>query len=1803
MKKSLWSFSSMALVAILILGFTSGAHGAKVEDYISNPPFSTASVPPNVIVMLDNSGSMKNIMYGSSFDPSEEYYGIFNSNYNYSYDTSIPVDNRQYDGTGDAVYDVALDTTRTGAFLVNTTCAITPANNCWDGNFLNWLTTRRIDSARMVLVGGKVENRDGVDLNSDTIADYWKIVGNNEPEDRDYTKSDSDSATHSPFPSASFTLTSPAKNGNVGSPYDPYAKLLVELESVALMEEQGGVPTKIGEIGQTVAFDEDWSTVTFSAPYTTPPIVVAGPMSYEGGDPSALRIRNVTTTGFEIMCIEYELKNRGSHNQGHANEKAYYIAIEPGEHQIIDGPLIYAGSVSSVDENWTTESYTGSPFASTPVIISAPVTASAPVPPSPNGYPTPLVVRMRNVGVSDFELRLQAEEADEADTGNETVDYLAIEQGEFISTTFGTINVDVENVLKEKDRNDFSNDLSGGLLLASIQSYNDDETAGLRLKDNSILIEEDTSDDNEQDRDSSEGVGYVHVDMTTTESFNVAVLVDVEPEGLMHDVYDTVRLGVSFYNYQYRDSNIYNGETNDGGTLRLKIPLNPFIDRPYVDNNGKNPSQSGFNATQAEAKFRTVDTYVRGKINDTSVPTEAEEGLTKIVDAIEHYPLVWGTTPIAENLVEVGNYFRQNGDPEYDDQIDYEPYLVNDTWDPYVIENGSPPVDCLDSFVLIFTDGEPYKDGCVPSMYEDDDLDSNSADGRLCDQDGDNERNAEDNLDDVAHFLNTNDLRDSSASSASAIDGTQNIKIYTVGFAGGSIRQILYDTAANAEGKAYAAADGKTLAPHLADIFDQIQNQASSGTAAGVVSQSRSGVGAIYQALFFQELDETNWAGEIQTLLIDDWGNLREDTDLNHQLTNDTDMILVFQEDATIDLYADPDGNGLYSYDCDSSIAYLSCASSDNDCNGYDDGEEIACAGDAACLSALTECRDTSIAAACMKCDQDRDDISFLWKASDWLNNLADVQSQRLTSEFTEESASLGTDPDTRRYLFTFADTDGDMIADAGEQIDFTCSGCTTDGAVLASLEDTASVFPYLTLYSSLDGNGDTTNPWSFDDQLNNMMSEEINGDSTVFSEYLRYNAMRLINFIRGEDQDEDSSGNVVIKTFYGDDNYNAPLFRKRKVDGSEWRLGDAVYSTPTMIASPKEAFHLLYRDDTYATFAGRYQHRRGVVYIGTNDGIFHAFNAGFFKESYTDTTTTPNTVHYDKFWENCEYNGKNQPICEDDSKYIDLGAELWGYIPHNLLPHLYWLTEEGYSSTHVYYNDLKPRVFDAKIFEEEAICSSSSEGRLDEGCIHPYGWGTVLVGGMRLGGGEIRVDMDKSDTSSIYTYDPSTDRTMSSAYFILDITNPEAPPTVLAEITFPGLGFTTCYPTAVPIRDESSVTDSFPNTDNRWFLLFGNGPDDIDDAASTNTGKIYLVDLNDLGKGPGTRQLTTLSLDPGTGLTSLREYNPNTSTHNPYAQELEANTFVSDPIAVDYNLDFKADAAYFGTVSGSVNNWSGKFRRVVIDNDYDPTNWNFDSVMLDLTDVDIDGDSYADNGQPITAGASVALDTADNRWLYFGTGRYFVEDDESNLDQQSYYGVKEPQDTTGNFTWAEVTRSDLEDVTNIWVSGIDNITDESGIDISGISDTTNNDWDELTTLIRNNPNGWRLDFPDSGERNIGQAALLGEILTFTTYVPPDLVTDPCLVDGESYLWALYYETGTSYYKEVFENQDFEGPIGSIDRRISVGKGLAISPNLHVGRGEGSKAILQTSTGAIKIEQQKAPGMTKSGKTGWLERR
>jgi type IV pilus assembly protein PilY1 len=448
------------------------------------------------------------------------------------------------------------------------------------------------------------------------------------------------------------------------------------------------------------------------------------------------------------------------------------------------------------------------------------------------------------------------------------------------------------------------------------------------------------------------------------------------------------------------------------------------------------------------------------------------------------------------------------------------------------------------------------------------------------------------------------------------------------------------------------------LERNLNRAFLAILERATAGTAAAVLAASRSGEGATYQSIFYPKYKNVSWVGDVHALLVDAYGQIREDTNSNLALDNAADKVIEFDafSPGVVNKYTDTNG----------------------------DGELTA-----------------SEKSAQSPPDESLDTIKYLWSAKDWLNSMSDTEATTQKPAYSSNAKN--------RYIFTFIDADGDMVADSGEIIPFSSTAGNRD-----------AIKPYLHLFEPF-----TSPPAGFNE----------NSDSA-----------EQIDYIRGKDQ----TG-----------------MRNRQYDSDGDSVNDIISSTATLVGTPAENYDLLYADGSYREFWIKYRNRRKVVYVGANDGMLHAFNAGFF---FFDSA--------DGRWEF----GK-QSDGGSETAY-DLGAELWAYVPMNLLPHLYWLTDPNYQ--HVFYVDQKPKVFDAKIFADDSK--------------HPNGWGTILVCGMRFGGGKIRTDKDHD---GIYE---NGDQIMKSAYFVLDITDPESAPELLAEISFDDLGFTTSYPGAILVYPQDPL-------------------------------------------------------------------------------------------------------------------------------------------------------------------------------------------------------------------------------------------------------------------------------------------------------------------------------------------------------------------------------------------------------------
>ena len=279
-----------------------------------------------------------------------------------------------------------------------------------------------------------------------------------------------------------------------------------------------------------------------------------------------------------------------------------------------------------------------------------------------------------------------------------------------------------------------------------------------------------------------------------------------------------------------------------------------------------------------------------------------------------------------------------------------------------------------------------------------------------------------------------------------------------------------------------------------------------------------------------------------------------------------------------------------------------------------------------------------------------------------------------------------------------------------------------------------------------------------------------------------------------------------LINFILGCDYPSNSVYRSRIMNNKVWKLGDIIYSSPTVVAEPREAFHQIYGDDSYYAFWDQYKNRPSMVYVGANDGMIHAFNGGIYNP-------------LENPFEIAEL--QNGPSGQAP------GTELWAFVPYNLLPHLKWLADTTYC--HVYYNDLRPYATDARIFTADAV--------------HPQGWGTLLICGQRFGGGHIPV---------FYPFQPPPGTQYRSSYIAFDVTNScQTTPTVLWCFNDDNLGFTLCIPTLIKVQST-------------WFLVFGSGPLTF---YGESVQKAYLYVLNPL---TGARLRKIQIPDNGSSITNI---------------------------------------------------------------------------------------------------------------------------------------------------------------------------------------------------------------------------------------------------------------------------------------------------------------------------------------------
>lgn len=1322
----------------------------------------------------------------------------------------------------------------------------------------------------------------------------------------------------------------------------------------------------------------------------------------------------------------------------------------------------------------------------------------------------------------------------------------------------------------------------------------------------------------------------------------------VAPEGLLHDVAGDIRLGAMAFN------------ANGALTECQEQVVNDTIVEYCPDSNR--------DGARVIAPIKAGDAVVGSTTH-----------INALTDAInEIRATAW--TPLAEALYNALGYYGQNTSLRLDDD-DFQTALENSDWED--------PVQywCQENYVLAITEGASTADinpdvkTLISSMGMEDGTVAAADEGECFNTAGKSDLFGSTYLDDLTYY-GQNGPATSLFSTPSenpgqieSSDGTfhdkQNITTYMV--VTGSPRDdstasecnpatLMSNAATNGGTSLLSGEDPAALETNLRAALSDILFRASAGSAASVISSSRTGEGAVYQAIFWPKVDRgigkepLTWIGDVHAFFIDGQGYLWDDYSGNaHDTfgqfwTEDTNGngVLDDGEDVyPLDADGNPAPNGKLDGDRRVITYYNETSNSTQICLNQSVLDTGVCN-----LSDYFNTTETSI-------DLKNFD-AYLWSANDQLAEIGSVDI--LTNRTITDGKWDFSGGYPKRYIFTWNDLNNDGIVDA----DF-----DGDGSVDGESSNVNEVLDFVSGHYSNEIDIYTTN----------------NNRSSILQDFNVETVDELddiIEWVRGYDEFEEApDGSFTPNDLTEDLNNNGirdTILRCRQypdcdyttINKETWRLGDIIHSTPTLVSRPTEGFHYIYKDYDYARFYKQYLNRRHVIYFGGNDGMLHAVNGGFYQAGVGKFLPCSSEKRDPETGE-CEMNRPYEGTSAQ--AYPALGDELWAYVPYNLQPHLRCLADPDYE--HKYFVDGVPRIFDVRIFPDDET--------------HPGGWGSILVGYMGFGG----APHETEDVDNV-----GENRKFVSSYFILDITDPEITPKLLAEMTstteledydgdgvaedkYAKMGYTTSMPSVVIMRNDQGNSE--------WFLVLGNGPTTIK-GENDQQGKIGIVPLNSL-TGVNWTVNQDGSYDPSARIPfRIPNEEPTTSsTYSNTGRKLipettagDVESFVGDIVAVDFDIRstttndsgvaYKSDAVYFGTTDGAgfdsiSGDWGGDGRLFrLVTNELDP-----DTGIQQYTyPGDWELKKMIDAKGPITAAPNVGFDT-DDYWVYFGTGRFYAQEDKLDDSTQYFFGIKEPRDDNCNLTWDNIDwlfgnwlldylvnyYPDL-DLENLFGSYLDYPiytnpavaagsrgllrTDQIRVVESGTSDLfpstsdyfycedddgnecylpfspLNPDdgdslryyysYSDLIQYVRgegcssaNNDtigiDGWYRELTKPRERSLGSPTLLGGLLTYTKYQPFE---DICQAEGESNLGSVYFLTGTAWVEDVFGTySNAEGKSIVKDER-SLGQGQAMTPSLQVGTAPNSvNTYTQTSTGEIiLVEEGNMPnGSMKSEKISW----
>jgi MSHA biogenesis protein MshQ len=242
--------------------------------------------------------------------------------------------------------------------------------------------------------------------------------------------------------------------------------------------------------------DGSFTHVCFDTPFSTVPLVFSIPTTEDNSDRLALRIRNVTTAGFEIAQVESTESAKTSKNSedapnGNVSQTVDFLAIVAGDYNLEGGAKM---RVSSLDTKafqsniiggdfWETVSTSELGFSKSPSIIASIQTMNNETNPFPSSDPF-LATTIKGINTTEFKIALERAETNTTKTIiSEEIGYIAIttdSNGQFTDAisfeSFQTSkNINGINSCKEFN---FSNTYSNNPLVIASQNTREGNNGG-----------------------------------------------------------------------------------------------------------------------------------------------------------------------------------------------------------------------------------------------------------------------------------------------------------------------------------------------------------------------------------------------------------------------------------------------------------------------------------------------------------------------------------------------------------------------------------------------------------------------------------------------------------------------------------------------------------------------------------------------------------------------------------------------------------------------------------------------------------------------------------------------------------------------------------------------------------------------------------------------------------------------------------------------------------------------------------------------------------------------------------------------------------------------------------------------------------------------------------------------------------------------------------------------------------------------------------------------------------------------------